>query len=122
MLENTDGIGAPHQCSLGAAACYLLFMLTAALLLLIGTIQVCPVLVETDHRRDIVKVLSIPSPPRFMTVSEDGVVTFWTNKVKQIEMLKLDELSFKQTRSLRSVANPNPLHLPPSGSTCAGGP
>ena len=27
------GVGAPHQCSLGAAACYLLFMLTAALLM-----------------------------------------------------------------------------------------
>lgn len=45
--------------------------------------------------------LSIPSPPRFMTISEDGCVTYWSNKLKQIEMLKLDELSFKQTRSLR---------------------
>ena len=36
-----------------------------------------------------------------MTVSEDGAVTYWTNKLKQIEMLKLDELAFKQTRSLR---------------------
>ena len=33
LLENTDGVRAPHQCSLGMAACYLLFMLTAALLM-----------------------------------------------------------------------------------------
>ena len=32
LLENTDGVGAPHRCSLGAAACYLLFMLTCAVL------------------------------------------------------------------------------------------
>jgi hexosaminidase len=36
LLENTDGVGAPHHCSLhhcslGAAPCYLLFMLTRAL-------------------------------------------------------------------------------------------
>ena len=33
QLENTDGVGAHHQRSLGVAACYLLFMLTAALLM-----------------------------------------------------------------------------------------
>ena len=38
LLENTDGVlrtprGAPHQCSLGAAPCYLLFMLTRAILM-----------------------------------------------------------------------------------------
>ena len=33
QLGNTDGIGAPHQCSLGAAPCYLLFMLTRAILM-----------------------------------------------------------------------------------------
>ena len=31
LLENTDGVGAPHQCALGAAPCYLLFMLTRAI-------------------------------------------------------------------------------------------
>ena len=34
LLENTDWV--LHQCVLGAAACYLLFMLTAALLIGIG--------------------------------------------------------------------------------------
>ena len=35
LLENTDGMGVlrPRQCSLGTAACYLLVMLTAALLM-----------------------------------------------------------------------------------------
>ena len=33
LLENTDGVGAPQQCSLGTAACYLLVMLTVALLM-----------------------------------------------------------------------------------------
>ena len=33
LLENTEGVLRPHQCSLGTAACYLLFMLTAALLM-----------------------------------------------------------------------------------------
>ena len=33
LLENTDGVGAPHQCSLGAAPCYLLFTLTRAILM-----------------------------------------------------------------------------------------
>ena len=31
LLESTDGGGAPHQCSLGAALCCFLFMLTRAL-------------------------------------------------------------------------------------------
>lgn len=31
LLENTGGVGAPHQCSLGAAAFDLLFMLTRAI-------------------------------------------------------------------------------------------
>ena len=33
LLENTDGVLRPHQCSLGAAACCLLFMLTRATLM-----------------------------------------------------------------------------------------
>ena len=33
LLENTDGVLRPHQCSLGAAACYLPFMLTCATLM-----------------------------------------------------------------------------------------
>ena len=31
LMEYPDGVGAPHQCSLGTAACYRLFMLTCAL-------------------------------------------------------------------------------------------
>ena len=33
LLENTGGVGAPHQWSLGAAACYLLCMLTRVILM-----------------------------------------------------------------------------------------
>ena len=33
LLENIDGVGAPHQCSLGAAPCHCLSMLTAAFLM-----------------------------------------------------------------------------------------
>ena len=33
-LENSDGLGAPHHCSLGAAPCYRLFTLTRAILML----------------------------------------------------------------------------------------
>ena len=35
LLENTplEGVGVPHQCSLGVAACYLLVMLTRAVLM-----------------------------------------------------------------------------------------
>ena len=33
LLENTDGVHRPHHRSLGAAACYLLFMLTRAILM-----------------------------------------------------------------------------------------
>ena len=37
LLENTDGVPPPHECSLGVAPCCLLYMLTAALLIGIGT-------------------------------------------------------------------------------------
>ena len=33
LLENTMGCSEPHQCSLGTAPCYLLFMLTCATLM-----------------------------------------------------------------------------------------
>ena len=33
LLENTDGVLRPHQCSLGTAACYRLIMLTRAILM-----------------------------------------------------------------------------------------
>lgn len=64
-------------------------------------VMVCPVLFETSHRTAIVKVMSIPSPPRFVTVSEDGLVIFWSNKIKQDHHLRLDEEAFVHAKSLR---------------------
>jgi len=64
-------------------------------------VMVCPVLFETSHRTAIVKVMNIPSPPRFVTVSEDGLVIFWSNKIKQNNQLRLDEEAFVHAKSLR---------------------
>ena len=50
LLGNTDGslgwVGAPRQCSLGAAACCLLFTLTAAILMTSSRSEGCPNMVQ----------------------------------------------------------------------------
>jgi hypothetical protein len=47
------------------------------------------------------KVISLPSPPRFLTISEDGAIIYWSNKLKLIEKLLLDELQFRTNKSLK---------------------
>merc|ERR1719272_1211912 len=42
-------------------------------------VMICPWLFETTHRREIVRVMAVPSPPRFLTVSVDGFCTYWSN-------------------------------------------
>merc|ERR1719272_912295 len=64
-------------------------------------IMVCPVLFETNHRTTIVAVLPVPSPPRFMTVSESGHSIFWSTKLKVSSELRLDEQAFLHAKSLR---------------------
>ena len=52
LLEDTDGVLRLHQCSLGAAACYLLCMLTAALLMTSShseRLSWCDYLIKIQH-------------------------------------------------------------------------
>jgi WD40 repeat protein len=64
-------------------------------------VMVCPALFETVHRQAIIKVMSVPSPPRFLSVSEDGHIIYWSNKLKMEQSLKLDEDEFAHAKSLR---------------------
>ncbi len=64
-------------------------------------VMVCPVLFETAHRTAIIKILSVPSPPRFLTISEDGFCTYWSNKLKVVNRISLDRETFGHAKSLR---------------------
>ena len=63
-------------------------------------VMICPWLFETNHRREIVRVVAVPSPPRFLTVSVDGHIMYWTQKMKMESSIKLDEEDFSKSKSL----------------------
>eukprot|EP00729_Bicosta_minor_P006810 gene6810-3663_t len=63
-------------------------------------VMICPWLFETSHRREIVRVMAVPSPPRFLTVSVDGHVIYWSQKLKMESSIKLDEEDFSKSKSL----------------------
>eukprot|EP00039_Didymoeca_costata_P005108 m.78601 g.78601 ORF g.78601 m.78601 type:complete len:1109 (+) comp12678_c0_seq2:542-3868(+) len=64
-------------------------------------VLVCPVLFETQHRSAIVRVLSAPAPSRFLTIGEDGHMLVWSMKLKLNASIKLDEVAFSSSKSLR---------------------
>ena len=60
LLENPDGVEAPHQCPLGTAACYLLVMLTCAPLMTSSHSEGSSIFVRVDESRcDVLKALII---------------------------------------------------------------
>jgi len=63
-------------------------------------VMICPWLFETTHRREIVRVMAVPSPPRFLTVSVDGHIVYWSQKMKMESSIKLDEEDFSKSKSL----------------------
>ena len=100
LLGDTDGV--PQQCSLGAAPCYLLFMLTAALLMTPSHSEGRPLATMAGARTlYLLRCSTSPTKPQ----------NSWRNVLEQLRQLGTVECAQIHHGSVHSIHSPHPLAL-----------
>ena len=73
LLASTDGVLRAHQCSPGAAACYLLFMLTRAILM-----------TSSHLKAPITRIRYSPDGKYFASACKAGLLKLWDSRSNRV--------------------------------------
>ncbi len=72
---------------------------------------VCPHQIDTAHRRTISRILTQTSPPRIMTISDDGLLCFWNLRMACKRIVTLDVKASRHVVVTDAVFMPNAFRI-----------